>query len=297
MVHNRSKNDSLTFIERHGLEEKCLKWVSQKETANFTGYVHDLMKVVCPEMSSLQKYTVDRQFNQLVDLGMKDGTMKNVWCALDTSGSMMSPVVGNVSAFDICISLGIYFSTMNQGAFKNHIIMFDDISKVKQLHGDSFCDKVLQITSNEIAWGSTNFQSVIDEIIRVRTKNPLIPIMDYPQTLLVISDMQFNPVGDNTLTNYEVSMKKLRQVGLDSINIIWWFVNGYEKDFPSQFNDNGVTLIGGFDGSIITTLIKREKGITQSQKEKSRSNVKALTAYEQMIKVLSQEVFNLSKTS
>ena len=39
--------------------------------------------------------------------------------------------------------------------------------------------------------GSTNFQSVVDEIVRIRKSNPNIPLEDYPSTLLVVSDMQF----------------------------------------------------------------------------------------------------------
>lgn len=293
LVNTHSLTDGLTYMERHGLEEKCMDWVAEKDVVNFSGYVHDLMKVVSPDMSRLQKFIVDRQFNKLINLGLQDGNLENVWCALDTSGSMRATVFGDVTSFDICISLGIYFSTLNQGAFKDHVMMFDQVSKVKQLHGTSFSDKVLQITSSKTAWGTTNFQSVIDEIVSVRKKNPDIPISDFPQTLLVISDMQFNPAGNNTQTNYEVAMRKLYRVGLSSINVIWWYVNGRGKDFPSQMNDKGVTLIGGFDGSIVTTLVKRKKEIQQNQKDKDENNDDGLTPYQQMIRVLDQEVLKL----
>ena len=288
----RGLNDGLTYLERHGLEQKCMDWVSSREVVKFTGYVHDLMKAVSPEMSKLQKFIVDRQFNQLISLGKEEGLTENVWCALDTSGSMMAQVAGNVSAFDICISLGIYFSTLNEGAFKDHVMMFDEVSKVKQLHGTSFSDKVLQITSSETAWGSTNFQSLIDEIVRVRIENPAIPLADYPQTLLVISDMQFNPAGNNQQTNYEVVMEKLNRAGLNPIRVIWWFVNGDGKDFPSQINDKGVTLIGGFDGSIVTSLVKREKelpAIHQTNGEQ-HPDYDLPGPFEQMIRVLNQEI-------
>ena len=293
LVNTHGKKDNLTYMERHGLADKCIEWITQKGEVNFTGYVHDLMKVVSPEMSRLQRFMVDTQFNRLIELGMQDGKLENVWCALDTSGSMKTIVAGDVTSFDICISLGIYFSTMNQGAFKDHVIMFDDVSKVKQLHGTSFSDKVLQITSSETAWGSTNFHSVIDEIVRVRRENPDIPVSDFPQTLLVISDMQFNPAEDNKKTNYEVARRKLNRAGLQSINVIWWYVTGRGKDFPSQITEKGVTLIGGFDGSIITTLIKREKELPQNQKNPNEPDSDDLTPYEKMIRVLNQDVLKL----
>ncbi len=292
LTNSRGWNDGLTYMERHGLEEKCMAWVSSLEVVKFTGYVHDLMKAVSPEMTRLQKFIVDRQFNQLINLGMEEGLMENVWCALDTSGSMTAKVAGNVSAFDICISLGIYFSTLNQGAFKDHVMMFDEVSKVKQLHGTSFSDKVLQITSCETAWGSTNFQSVIDEIVRIRIENPTIPLADYPQTLLVISDMQFNPADNNKQTNYEVAMQKLHRAGLNPINVIWWFVNGGGSDFPAQINDKGVTLIGGFDGSIVTSLVNREKELQKTQQTHGEQHPDSEHPgpFEQMMRVLNQEI-------
>ena len=58
-------------------------------------------------------------------------------------------------------------------------------------------------------------------------------------------------------------------------------------------NDKGVTLIGGFDGSIVTTLVKRKKEIQQNQKDKDENNDDGLTPYQQMIRVLDQEVLKL----
>ena len=36
---------------------------------------------------------------------------------------------------NVCMSLGIYFSTLNEGAFHKNVIMFDSTSRVKQLSG------------------------------------------------------------------------------------------------------------------------------------------------------------------
>ena len=130
---------------------------------------------------------------------------------------------------------------------------------------------------------STNFQSVIDAIVTIRKKSPKIPIKDYPTTLLVVSDMQFNPVGGNTQSNYDAAMKKFKSVGLPKIKIIWWFVNGRNKDFPSTFADEGVTMIGGFDGSIVRMLLGGEE-VRDVQTGKKRQ----LNAHENMIKCLIQ---------
>ena len=282
---NKKGKDELTTLQRHELEDTYTDWIMNQPTAKFTGYVYELMESVNTDMSLAQKITLDKQFDGLIELAKKDtgGIKENIWCALDTSGSMTAQV-GNTTAYNICISLGIYFSSLNEGAFKDHVIMFDNNSRVLQLTG-AFTDKVQQIKTTTTAWGSTNFQSVIEEIVRVRKTQPHIPVEDFPTTLVVVSDMQFNPAGANTQTNYEAAMQQLRAVGLPNMRIVWWWVTGRGTDFPNQLNDEGVVLIGGFDGSILSLLIGGEK------KEIGQGpTAKQLTPYEMMLKALDQEV-------
>ena len=288
MVNNRGKDDMTTF-ERHGIDSKYLQWIKDQPVAKFTGYVYELMQAVSSEMTLAQKYTVDKQFHGLIVKAQNENTIsENVWCALDTSGSMNAKVA-NTTAFDICLSLGIYFSTLNEGAFKDQVIMFDNKSTVKQLSG-TFSDKVTQLKSANTAWGSTNFQSVIDEIVRVRVTQPDVPIEDYPTTLIVVSDMQFNPVRGNSQTNYNRAMNKLASVGLPKMRIVWWWVTGRAADFPSTMDDENVIMIGGFDGTILSLLLNEDvKDIPMET-----INVKPKKGpYAAMEKALDQELLQL----
>ncbi len=286
---NKKGKDNLTTFERHGIDSRYLDWIKNQPVAKFTGYMYELMSVINSNISLAQKYTVDKQFDGLIQKASEANSItENLWCALDTSGSMTAQVA-DTTAYDICISLGVYFSTLNQGAFKDQVIMFSDTSTVKKLAG-SFSDKVMQIKSTETAWGSTNFQSVIDEIVRVRLANPEIPISDFPTSLLVVSDMQFNPTRGNSMTNYRAAMKKLAAVGLPKIRIIWWWVTGRASDFPSTIDDKNVIMIGGFDGSILSLLLNEEVKQTDSKMPKMN---KVKGPYEAMQKALSQEVLEL----
>lgn len=283
---NVTNDNGTTFIERHGMESRYLAWIKTQPIAKFTGYVYELMKIVNERMSAAQKYTVDKQFEGVLQMAKEDQSIKeNVWCALDTSGSMKAKVA-NTSAFDICLSLGIYFSSLNEGAFKDHVIMFSQTSKLKKLSG-TFSDRALQLLKDEVAWGSTNFQSVIDEIVRIRKSNPEIALDEYPSTLIVVSDMQFNPSGSSQ-TNYQRAMKKLKDVGLEEIKIVWWWVTGRAKDFPSTIKDKGTMLLGGFDGSIMSYLLKDKKdNVQQSFIPKGPQEI--------MEEALNQEIFDLIK--
>lgn len=285
MVNNKGK-DGLTTLERNGLDKRYLNWIMEQPTAKFTGYVYELMKHVSANMTSAQSYTLNKQFNGLIELAQKDQSIQeNVWCALDTSGSMTAPVA-DTTAYDICISLGVYFATLNEGAFKDHVVLFDSRSELKQLYGD-FTDKVMQIRSTKTAWGSTNFMSVIEEIVRTRQQQPNIPVEDFPTTLLVVSDMQFDPAGANVQSNYQYAMQKLRAVGLPEIRIVWWWVTGRGTDFPNKLDDTGVILIGGFDGAILSSLLGEEP-----TEENPTDKGSKRTAYESMLQALDQEILN-----
>ena len=291
---NSSKGKE-SFLKRHNLEENYLEWIKKQPVAKFTGYVYELghkIDKVIYNLSLVDKLTIDRQFDGLIELAKKDegcGIKGNVWCALDTSGSMTGRINYNsdITAYDVCISLGIYFSTLNEGAFHKNVIMFDSVSNIKELKG-TFSDMWMQIKKSNTAWGSTNFQSVIDEIVRVRLNNKDIPLEDYPQTLLVVSDMQFNPCGKDT--NYEASKKKLLMAFpkefVDNFKFIWWNVNGsYGNDMPSTLDDGGTYFFSGFDGSIISLLLGGDNYVDPKTGEKKQPNM------EEMLQMsLTQEV-------
>ena len=292
------------FLENHNLTDNYLSWISNTTTAKFNGYPYELgMKMLklwrCQSTSAkIGKMTLDAQFENLL-ITAKEGTggiSGNVWCALDTSGSMGTRVDGknsDLTAYDVCISLGIFFSSLNEGAFHKNVIMFDDISRVKQLTG-KFSEMYTQIASSQTAWGGTNFQSIVDEIIRIRKSRPNIPLTDYPTTLLVVSDMQFNNCGYST--NYEVMKQKLYTAFpkefVDSMKFIWWQVNGRRvNDVPATLDDGGNYFLSGFDGSVITLLLGNgEETIDEKTGEKRTPTM------EELIEIaMNQEILQLVK--
>ena len=285
MVSAKGK-DKKTILERHGLEAKYEKWLDKQPIAKFTGYVYELYLAAKGHgLSKVQEMTYNKQFEGLLELARKDegGIKGNVWCALDTSGSMSTGVQGTQAmAVDIGVSLGIYFSALNEGAFKNHVIMFDSTSRVRKLTG-TFCDRIKQVPQDSM--GGTNFQSVINEIVRVRQAYPTIPVSEFPETLLVVSDMQFNPTGSKK-TNYETAMKKLKAVGLGDIKVIWWYVVGTSKEVPNKADDEGTTIMSGFDPSAVQLILGGDQTVVDDKTGK----VRALNPYENMLKALDQEI-------
>ena len=275
------------FLSNHKLDKDYIDWIKAQPTAKFNGYAYELgAKLGClgngrdlTSASLATKITVDRQFNSLISTASENnGAIQgNVLCAMDTSGSMTSRIGNsNITAYDVCVGLGIYFSELNKGAFHNVVAMFDNESEVKVLKGE-FSDKWFDIMSAKTAWGSTNFQSLIDLIVDIRRKHPEIPLDEMPSTLLVVSDMQFNPTGsykrnaEMEQTNYEVAMAKLSEVFPDdfvkNFKIIWWHVSdGRTTDFPSTMDDAGTYFFSGFDGATVSFLLGGEEIATKGEK-------------------------------
>lgn len=294
------------FLENHNLTQNYLDWLDKQPVAKFNGYPFELGAKIGwnnTNLSLAQKVTIDKQFKNLIETAKKDGTpiKGNVLCALDTSGSMTSNVTPKVTAYDVCLSLGIYFSELNQGAFHNVVAMFDDTSELLTLKGDSFCDKYDQVRRSRTAWGSTNFQSVIDLLVKTRKIHPEIAVEDYPDTILVVSDMQFNPSdswtcrGNDVLveqSNYQAAIDKLKMVFpeeyVNKVKIVWWYCTGRSTtDFPSTMDDAGTYVISGFDGAVISFILGGEL------KTDERGNVVMPSMEEIVNTALSQEVLSL----
>lgn len=301
------------FLSNHDLYDKYVEWIKSQPVAKFNGYPYELgAKLTLPgyrgfygykDVDIATKITIDKQFENLIATGKKnEGAIKgNVWCALDTSGSMGSTIPdSNVTAMNVCLSLGIYFATLNEGAFHKNVIMFDSTSRVKQLSG-SFSEMWDQVPAN--AMGSTNFQSVVDEIVRVRENNPNIPLEDYPKTLLVVSDMQFNPSGsfwygdctkEDELSNVEAAKAKLRMVFpsefVDEFKFVWWDVTSRRtEDVPSTLDDESSYFFSGFDGAVVSFLLGGDAEIVDD-----KTGQKRMPTAEELVQIaLSQEVISL----
>ena len=267
------------FLAKHNIEKNYVDWLDKQPVAKFNGYPFELGKVASNANTLAKKMTIDKQFENLIKTGREDnGALKgNILCALDTSGSMTAPINGanGVTSFDVCVSLGIYFSELNTGAFHNVVAMFDNTSRAKELKG-TFTEKWNQIKSSSIAWGNTSFQSLIDLICKLRTENSEVPLEEFPTTLLVISDMQMDNCGSKT--NYEAAMDELRKCFpesfVDNFKIVWWYCAGRPtNDYPSTMDDGGTYMFSGFDGSIISLLLGGEEKINPETGEKVKPSM------------------------
>jgi hypothetical protein len=181
--------------------------------------------------------------------------------------------------------------------------MFDNVSKPHDMVGESFCDRIINLPS--VGCGGTNFQSAVDEIIKIRREHPEIPLEQYPTTILVVSDMEFNPSNRSWYggslrtqeTNYEYSKNALKTVFpsefVDNMKFIWWdcVARHGVTHFEGGAFESGVTFLSGFDGSIINVLLGEDSKIIDEKTGETRQ----MTAEELVAKALSQEILSYIK--
>lgn len=278
---------SSKFLKNQKLEEKYLEWIQKQPVAKFNGFPYELGAKVTYNLPLTTKITIDKQFEGLLKTS-KESELSNrkVVCAIDRSGSMNRAVAGT-TAMNIAESLGIYFSSLLEGDFKDWVIKFSRRSEWIKLNG-SFTDKKLSMK-----WGdcpsNTDFQSIIDSFVTMKTEHPSIKEEDFPNTLLIVSDMQFDSNG--TSTNYQTAISKLSQVfskeWVDNFVFIWWDCTGrVSTNQPQSINEPGGYVFSGFDGSVINILLGSIDNNVESKP----------TMVESIGEILDQDILKLIKS-
>lgn len=173
---------------------------------------------------------------------------------VDVSGSMTG------LPMDVAISLGIFLSEHNEGQFKDHFITFSSKPKLKKVKGDTIRNKVLNMQSSE--WGmNTNLEKTFDLVLKTAVNNNL-PQEELPESLLIISDMQFDeatvsygphsvPTPDDTF--FEKMKHKFEQHGYKLPFLVFWNV-GYGNTKPVVKTTKNTILVSGFSQNIFNSI-------------------------------------------
>ncbi len=260
------------FLENHNLTKKYIDWISSKPVAKFTGYVFELFAPYrdynLKHIEDYKEKTINAQFAQLVKTGKENINAKSSLLVVrDTSGSMTATARGcNVSSCCIAKSMALYFSEFLEGYFANTFAEFSNGCKLHKWKGKTPVDKYINDTCGDYA--STNFQSVIDLFIRLKSEG--VEEKDFPSGILCVSDGEFDSYGTNKSTNFQLAIKRLREAGfseeyVNSFKIILWDVpNGwYGVDNKVKFEDfadaPNFFYMSGYDPSAVAFILGGSK--------------------------------------
>ena len=178
----------------------------------------------------------------------------NILPIVDVSGSMTSTVGGTTTALEVAVSLGLYCADKNKGPFKDTFLTFSARPQLVVLSG-TINQKIDQMVKSQ--WEmNTNLHSAMDKILEVARYNN-VPQSDMPDTLLILSDMQFDRCASYDDNAAAMVDRKFRQVGYNVPKIIFWNLNGIDN-VPARSNDNGVGLVSGFSPSILKAVLAND---------------------------------------
>ena len=182
----------------------------------------------------------------------------NVISIIDTSGSMYWAEDGAPLPALISQSLGLYYAQRCKGLFPNTFITFESHPHLIEIHGETLKDKLRYIQN--AGWGgSTNLEAVFDLILRTAV-NAGAPQEEMPDTLYIISDMEFNCAFRNPdKTIYDNAKEKFEAYGYKLPAVVFHNVNSWQMQTPVRAYTKGAALVSGagtnsfkykFDGNI-----------------------------------------------
>ncbi len=218
---------------------------------------------------SLQRGNSDVAIEQWKALpNYMEGSEDRILPVVDVSGSMQASAGGNknVSCMDVSISLGLYISERNAGAFKDAFITFSAEPQLQILKGN-LRDRFAQLQTAD--WGyNTDLVKVFDLILDQAAKNSVLE-SEMPTKILVLSDMEFDKATETVsgwekthiatkwdATAQEMIEQKYAAAGYKVPAIVYWNIQSRGNRIPVAFDETGTALISGFSPSILKTVAK-----------------------------------------
>ena len=268
---------SKAFARREETKERYATFMSRKDTKVNAGtlYPYDVVKKARDVMSSggyysrprialdnVDRLAANKYWDNLTDYF--NGATLNALCVCDTSGSMTSGYGTNIAPIDVAIAISLYTAERAKGPFQNHFISFSSRPQLIETTGVDFCDKVYNIYRQNLC-ENTNIEATFDLILNTAIRNRLSQD-DLPESLIVISDMQFDYARDyyrhSTDTLMENIEHKWNAHGYKMPHLIYWNVNASSGhgNIPMKDKD-GVTYVSGASPSIFTSILTGKTGI------------------------------------
>lgn len=174
----------------------------------------------------------------------------------DVSNSMMTGTPKG-RPLAISISLALYLAERMKGPFSNHFITFSEKPVLQKIAGKNIREKIRNLAKAD--WGmSTNLEAVFDLILDTAIKNHATND-DMPQTIYIVSDMEFDISTQNTTTNYELIKSKYNQHGYHKPAIVFWNANARNTQFPITQLDDTTCLVSGCSPIILENLLSGKR--------------------------------------
>ena len=240
-------------------------------------------------ISMSKAFLADAQWKNMEDV--IEGKELNWLVMADVSGSMED--YDNIP-IATSIATAIYCAEKTQGVFHNKFMTFSKKPEIVDIKGDTICEKVEN--AYRANWGvNTDLEKAFDLILEVAVNNKLKQ-EELPQTLLIISDMEFDEArgqyyyhdNEDSKTLFKEIQEKFNKYGYEMPTCVFWNVNADVK-FPVDSEEKGCILLSGYSNNnfralLGADLIQEEPHLIDTTDEKV-----TVTPYESMVSILNSE--------
>ena len=203
-----------------------------------------------------ERETLNKYWDNLTDYFK--GASLNALCVIDTSGSMIG------RPLEVATSLGLYCADKANGPFKGHYISFSSKPQLVKIEGEDFCEKVSNIEKANLC-ENTDIEKTFKYILDIAKKYQLAQ-EDMPEQIVVISDMQFDRMSVNHMSETALCsvMEKMRiiwsRAGYQMPKLIYWNVNAKHATFPEQASEN-VSFVSGCSPILFKGILTGKTGV------------------------------------
>lgn len=232
--------------------EKFIKKVEAGEAKINASVVfpHDLVRA-----AKQRSATADIQWDALPNYFEESG--QRVISVVDTSGSMGATVSGSIQAVDISQALGLYCGDKigKDSPFYRKFLQFEAESQLVDWSGMKFSD----VVNNGIWNGAVGSTDVYKALMTLLTLGKKFGVAKdkMPNTLLIVSDMQFNGGGIKQTTPVKAAIDEWVKAGYDAPKVVYWNVMGYAGSPDTKFG-SGIGLVSGFSPAILKAVFGGE---------------------------------------
>ena len=222
-------------------------------------YPYDIIKSVF----NGNEQVASEQWRALPDY-MEGSETTGILPVVDVSGSMSVPAGGSgmVTCMDVAASLGMYISERNRGIFCDQFVTFSQSPKMIKLKG-SLSQRVRQLKTSD--WGmNTDLEAVFDLLLSSARRNS-VPESEMPDTILILSDMQFDQatgridfyyrgLAKNNPTSFDMIAQRYERAGYKMPKLVYWNINS-RNGVPVEFDKDGTALVSGFSPAIMKSVL------------------------------------------
>lgn len=192
------------------------------------------------------------QWNAAVATARAHGKLGRVIAVPDVSGSM-SGLPMNVSTALACL----ISEACTIDAFRDRVISFSIAPQFIDLTGLTLQQRITRLTTDGVGF-NTDLVRTFQELLE-RARLAGVPQENMPETMILISDMQFDACSSGyDVSSYDRVKQMYADAGYRVPQVVFWNVMAEASCFPVARDEIGVCLVSGFSTHILETILDGE---------------------------------------